>query len=302
MRMQSNNIQLISAPSILGLKQTGVEWLSDSLISAGLHEKLKAHHPPLFVRTLNPLYWEKRDPDTGCLNTRHIVEFSETLGNEIYSVVSKNRFALTLGGDCSILLGIMPALKKSGRYGLIFIDAHADFYSPEASATGEVADMDLAIVCGRGPRVLTDIRNAWPYVQEENVIHIGQRDEEETKQFGSPEIKETSIKCFDLKLIREKGIERVNSDVLEQVSALNVDGLWIHYDTDSLSDDLNPAVDYRIPGGLTFDEVELIQGSLLKAGKVAGMSITCFNPTLDRSGRVAGQIVDSLVKVFSIST
>ena len=159
--------------------------------------------------------------------------------------------------------------------------------------------MDLAIVCGRGPKVLTDIRNAYPYVKEENVIHIGQRDEDETKRFGSPEIKETSITCFDLKLIREKGIESVNSDVLEHVNALNVDGLWIHYDTDSLSDDLNPAVDYRIPGGLTFEEVELMQRSLLKTGRVAGMSITCFNPTLDRSGRIAGQIVDSLGKAFS---
>jgi arginase len=38
-----------------------------------------------------------------------------------------------------------------------FIDGHSDFYQPEASPTGEVADMELAIVCGRGPDILTNI-------------------------------------------------------------------------------------------------------------------------------------------------
>lgn len=62
-----------------------------------------------------------------------------------------------LGGDCSILLGNLLALRHRGRYGLFFIDGHADFYQPEASLTGEVADMDLAIASGRGPDVLTNI-------------------------------------------------------------------------------------------------------------------------------------------------
>jgi hypothetical protein len=33
-------------------------------------------------------------------------------------------------------------LRRCGRYGLFFIDGHADFYQPQASTTGEVADMD----------------------------------------------------------------------------------------------------------------------------------------------------------------
>lgn len=58
--------------------------------------------------------------------------------------------------------------------GLIFLDANADFYEPEKSITGEVADMDLAIVTGRGPELLTNINDQRPYLRDENVIHIGQ--------------------------------------------------------------------------------------------------------------------------------
>lgn len=57
---------------------------------------------------------------------------------------------MVLGGDCSILLACMLALKERGVYGLAHVDAHADFYQPEAEPAGEAASMDLALVVGRG--------------------------------------------------------------------------------------------------------------------------------------------------------
>ncbi|GAB2564283.1 hypothetical protein GCM10027190_11990 [Spirosoma areae] len=86
---------------------------------------------------------------------------------------------MVLGGDCSILLGCMLALKEIDHFGLAHIDAHADFYQPEAEPTGEAASMDLALVVGRGPDLLTDIGHQRPHVQEKHVVQLGQRDAEE---------------------------------------------------------------------------------------------------------------------------
>ena len=127
-----------------------------------------------------------------------------------------------LGGDCSILIGIMSALKAIGDYGLIFMDAHADFYQPEKSITGEVADMDLAIVTGRGPEVLTNINNLQPYVEDKNVIHIGQRDWEETKKYGSQDIRDTSIKCHSLGEIEKNGMDATTMEVLKWISTSKI--------------------------------------------------------------------------------
>jgi arginase len=41
-------------------------------------------------------------------------------------------------------------LKRRGRYGLLFIDGHADFYQPEVNPNGEAASMDLAFATGHG--------------------------------------------------------------------------------------------------------------------------------------------------------
>jgi arginase len=75
-----HDIEIISAPSILGLKPTGVEGLAESLLAAGLAENIGGIHPVIHVPTLNNLYNQKRDPETNCLNAKPIRDFSLALG------------------------------------------------------------------------------------------------------------------------------------------------------------------------------------------------------------------------------
>lgn len=292
-------IQVISAPSILGLRPTGVENLPQSLFSAGLLDKLKSAATLVEIPTLNDKYDSHRDPITKCLNPKAIHDFSISLMTEIEKQITKSTFPLVLGGDCSILIGIMAGLKTKGNYGLIFIDAHADFYQPEKSVSGEVADMDLAIVAGRGPDFLSNINNLKPYVNEKNVIHIGQRDAEETRKYASQDIAGTEIKSFDFAAIRSEGIEEILLSTIDHVNKLNIDGFWIHFDTDVISDEENPAVDYRLPGGITFIQMEYLLTRLFQTDKVIGISVAIFNPTLDKDGEVALKIVDCLAHAFA---
>jgi arginase len=301
MKLFKYDIEIISAPSILGLKPTGVENLSESLLASGLAENLRSEHPVIHVPTLNTLYKSKRDKETNCLNTIAIRDFSLMLSNAVSGTLDKERFAFVLGGDCSILLGIMPALKVKGTYGLIFLDAHADFYEPEKSVTGEVADMDLAIITGRGPEILTNINNLQPYTKDENVIHLGQRDWEETKKYGSQDIRETAIKCINLSDIENKGMNNIISEILQHMNSIEVDGFWIHFDTDVLSDEINPAVDYRLPGGLLFEQAEHLVRNLLLTGKITGISVTIFNPGLDESGHISKSLAETLGRAFNVS-
>jgi arginase len=112
--------------------------------------------------------------------------------------MGKEQFPIVLGGDCSILIGCMLALRRLGKYGLFFIDGHADFYQPEAEPNGEVASMELAIVSGSGPSILTDIDGLKPLVQDKDIIAFGYRDTEEQKEYASQDIQETSINAFTL--------------------------------------------------------------------------------------------------------
>lgn len=292
------DIDLLAAPSILGLKPTGVERLAQSLLDAGLTNYLRVTHPVVHVPTLNEQYSDERDPVTLCLNPVLIREFSLQLEAAVSRSLRLGRFPMVLGGDCSVLVGILPALKQAGNYGLLFVDAHADFYAPENSITGEVADMDLAIVTGRGPDLLTNIHQLRPYVPDEKVVHIGQRDEAEAQRYGSPDIRDTAIRCFSFATIREQGMEAVTNAILQHLPTLPADRFWIHFDTDVLSDDINPAVEYHLPGGLNWKEITFLLHHLLRTGRIAGMTVTIFNPAMDTTGTIAPAIVRSLGKMF----
>jgi arginase len=293
-----HNIQILSAPSILGLKPSGVELLSKSLLAEGLIDSLQSAYPVVNIPTQNESYSFERDEKTKCLNPSLIHDFSLLLLEQISRQFRNGTFPLVLGGDCSILLGIMPAMKKEGAFGLIFLDAHGDFYEPSQSTTGEVADMDLAIVTGRGPDILTNVGGLKPYVKDEHVIHIGQRDAEEAKKFGSQDIKDTAIKCFDLNCIQLEGLNKILDEILVSVNAVDINGFWLHFDTDVLSDDENPAVDYRLAGGLTVKESEYLLRKLIETGKIVGMSVTIFNPKLDTEGEIAAKIASCINKAF----
>jgi arginase len=297
--LHDGDIRIVSAGSILGLKPTGVEGLPDALISNGIVKRTNAIDEIITVENYNKLYSFHRDERTKVLNVETLKQFSTGLNAVIQQLVSSNKFTLVLGGDCSILIGITSALKAARPFGLFFFDAHADFYEPEKSTTGEVADMDLAIITGRGPDILTNLNGARPYVRDEHVIHVGQRDMEETQRFHSQEIRSTAIKCFDLPMIRQKGVDAILKNIDDHVRTMNVDYFWLHFDADVLADDINPAVDYRLPGGLTVDECEILLKAIITNYPIIGMSVSIFNPKLDSTGKVAETLTSLITKVLT---
>ena len=56
-----------------------------------------------------------------------------------------------------------------------------------------------------------------------------------------------------------------------------------------------PAVDYRLPGGLSWDELSAVLRAAVAGGHAIGLDIAIFNPSLDPGGRVAHRLVDALV-------
>jgi arginase len=284
---------VIDAPSVLGLKPTGVEHLPEALKTAGLLTGLNAEYAG---RVEPPPYNPRRDPQTLILNPDALRAYSLRLAASVAGVVQQGKFPLVLGGDCSNLIGIMLALRRAGRYGLFFIDGHADFYQPEAEPNGEVASMDLAIVSGRGPTVLTDIDGLKPLVRDEDIVAFGFRDAEQQREYGSQDIRETAIRAFEFEEVRKLGAAVAAEQAVAEILGRNdVGGFWIHLDADVLDDAVMPAVDYRLPGGLSFDELSTILRLLMTTGQAVGINVGIFNPALDSDGSIARGLVSCLV-------
>jgi arginase len=289
----ASRFAVVHAPSILGLRPTGVERLGDALESAGLVTRLGAEHAG---RVEPPPYDPRRDQETGILNPAGLEDYSRRLADAVVAELRGGRFPIVLGGDCSNLIGCALALRRLGRFGLFFLDGHADFYQPEAEPKGEVASMDLAIVAGHGPRVLTDIEGRRPLVREEDIVAFGYRDADEQREHGSQDIRDTAIQVYPLDEVRKATVAAAAGTAARFLQGSGVEGIWIHVDADVLDDRIMPAVDYRLPGGLSWEELSVTLRVVMETGKAVGLNVGIFNPTLDRDGAIARRLVECLVE------
>jgi arginase len=290
--IDNTRYSVIDAPSILGLRPTGVEYLPEALKTAGLFEKLNAEYGGRVQPSSR--YNPNRDQKTMLLNANAIRSFSLKLASAVREVLNHGQFPIVLGGDCSILIGTLLSLRRSGRYGLFFIDGHADFYQPQASPSGEVADMELAIVSGRGPDVLTNIDNLKPLVRDEDVVVFGYRDAEQSASYRSQDVKDTNMHIFDLLKIKKLKIAAAASQAATRLRKDELSGFWIHLDADVLDDRIMPAVDYRLGDGLDFFELSEVLRILISTRQAVGITITIFNPLLDPDGSIAKNFVSSI--------
>lgn len=289
------HISIVEAPSILGLRPTGVEKLPEALDSAGLSKSLHARKAG---RVESANYRGDRDPETGFLNSQEIADYSRRLAAQLDPILDANDFPLVLGGDCSVLLGSMLALNRRGRHGLLFLDGHMDFYQPEANVNGEAASSELALVTGRGPALMTTYDGRCPLVADEDVVAFGFRDEHEAQLYGSQPLP-PRLKAFSLIEVRRLGAEAAAREAIAHISGHGARGYWIHFDADVLNDTIMPAVDYRIPDGLTWTEIEAVLRVALDHPKAVGMEVTILNPILDIEGKIVRAFVEMLSRFFA---
>jgi arginase len=281
---------IVEAPSILGLRPSGVETMPEALLRAGLLDRLHARHAGRVVP--DHQYDSNRDSATLTLNAGAIASFSRKLADAVGPIIERGEFPVVLGGDCSILLGDMLALRRRGRYGLLFIDGHADFYQPEANPNGEAASMDLALATGRGPDTLTNIEGRRPLVRDSDVVALGLRDAAEQAAYGSQPLP-TDLLSFDLATIRRRGLDAAVADAVARLTrdGAGSSGFWIHVDADVLDDALMPSVDYRLPGGLSWKELTQVLSVAMQSESAVGLEVTIYNPKLDADGSGARGLV-----------
>jgi len=216
------------------------------------------------------------------------------LANRLQSLLKESRKVLVLGGDCSILIGNMLALKRMGRYGLVFLDAHSDFrHTGNAPAIGAAAGEDLAIVTGRGDDRLINLEGLGPYVLDEDVHVVGVRESDEYLN----ELAATKMSVTTSRELSEVGSDQVIDSVLSTV-ARYTEGFWIHVDLDVVDSAEMPAVDCPEPDGPSFSIIAVILRRLLLSPKCAGIEVTIYDPDLDPSGVCADRIMECLTQAL----
>ena len=155
--------------------------------------------------------------------------------------------------------------------------------------------MDLALVSGRGPSIVTNLEGRRPLVRDDDVVVFAFRDAEHAAAEGSQPLPAT-VHAMDLASVRQQGAANAAAAALTLLERRDGPvGFWIHLDADVLDDAIMPAVDYRLPDGLSWEELSTVLRVAVASPRAVGMEVTIFNPTLDSDGVIARRLADALV-------
>jgi len=302
--------RLILAPSSLGLRPEteghvpGTRRAPAALLAAGLQAQIGAE---TVVPLPEPKYQFGAQPGTRIRNGNTIRSFSLSIGDAVYAAIEDRRFAVVVGGDCSILLGGLYGLRRSGGRGLVHIDGHSDFVYPATYDTktrlGAVAGMDLALATGRGEALLTEWPGVeGPLVREEDAIQIGERnslDPDYDKYYG--DLVRTPITRLVVQDVLKMGIPAAANAALVRMAARNLNASWMHLDLDVLDQVVMPAVDSPGSPGLDFAQLSELVGRLLSSGRFRGVTVAIYDPEKDPGRRYAHAIVKALGDAFRLA-
>jgi len=283
---------VLDAPSNLGLappapgREPGTRRMPDVLRWNGLRAKVGARDAG---RVEAPPY-DTAVHASGIRNAEAIARYAHALAEAVEAIVLRGELPVVLGGDCSILLGtLLGARRHVDRLGLVFVDGHADFNTPERSSTAGAAGMDLALAVGIGPTVLSGLAGDGPLVDPRSVVQLGMREED-------PAFRASGIAVHDAVEVARAGPGRIAAEVLERLDSHP--GFWVHVDADVLNDDIMPAVDSREPGGLSYEALVELLRPLLTSPRALGVEFTIYDPDRDPEGTVGRAFTAALVEAL----
>jgi arginase len=238
-------------------------------------------------------------PPGGVRNESEVEAYSRALADRVASCLTDGRFPLVLGGDCSIILGsLLGTARLTRRVGLAYIDAHADFGTPQESKSGSAASMCLALAVGRGDTPLARLGGSRPLVRGDDVVLLGRRDEGQAN-YGHGALGAFGVLDLPGSLVWARPTAATAATTLERVGGIELDGFWIHVDVDVLDSQVMPAVDSPAPGGPGIDQLAALVVELTSHPRALGMQITIYDPALDADRACASRLVSFVETVLA---
>ncbi|WP_457103908.1 arginase [Methylobacterium sp. P5_C11] len=290
----TRSIALIGAPIEVGTSEPGALMGPAALRTAGLARTLSdLGHAVTDRGDVSP---EGTARDRGL---HAVAAWTRALSRVVEDALDTGALPLTAGGDHSLSLGSVDGvMRHCGRRGqsvfVLWLDAHADFNTPETSPSGNVHGMPLAALCGEPgfPRLFAE--PAPPPLPPGNVHLFGLRSID-----GGERALVTArrVGVTDMRTIDEFGVVAPLRRVLDRVAAQGAH-LHVSLDIDFLDPSIAPGVGTTVPGGATFREAHLIMEMLHDSGLVRSLDVVELNPFLDERGRSARVLVELVASLF----
>jgi len=209
------------------------------------------------------------------------------LAKRVHEATALGSFPLVLSGNCNATVGVIAGLAgappKEEEVGLIWLDGHADFNTPETTTSGFLDGMGLSMAVGHCWAQMVRAIPAFRPVREEHIVLIGSR--------GATQVEKEQLRKSGVTVVEELSVSELDGGRALDI-ALNAVGdrvrrVHVHLDLDVLDPEaVGPANEFAPEGGISAEEAQACVWAIRERFEVASATVASYDPSFDYEGRV----------------
>jgi arginase len=266
------DVCLIQIPYHAGDDRHGSSEGPAHLLEAGAVELLKGHGVAVTVEQVG-----RGGPFRDTASSA--AQVNKRLAAIVAGAIADGALPLILSGSCNSCMGVLAGFEHS-RCGAVWIDAHADFNTPESAASGFFPGMSLAVVTGHC------YRNYWAEIGDNTPL-----DEAAIAMFGVrdlwPQAERERLERSAIEVVEWRD-GKPQADVLAALDKLatRVPEVYLHIDFDGFAPEVAPGiVDEPAPGGLSLEDAQLIIRGAAERCRIRAVTLATYTPESDEQGK-----------------
>lgn len=234
-----------------------------------------------------------------CNHLAAIAGWTRALHDHAYGMCGEGRVPLFLGGDHAISMGTISGVachcaERGRELAILWLDAHADYNTPETTPSGNMHGMVLAFLAGEPS--LRPLLGSRPFhaTPPSNLHVFGARSIDPSEKLR---LAADAVDIVDMRRIDERGVSTL---LAERIADWQARGVHLHVslDVDFLDPAVAPASGTVVPGGATYREAHLVMETLCDSGLVGSVDVVELNPFLDERGRTAITATELVASLF----
>lgn len=300
----TNEVEIIGVPLDLGADRRGVDMGPSAIRYAGLSEKLRLLG--VKVEDLGNI----ETPIAEAIKVEHVNakylskvrEVCLDLSRKVETAVWAGKIPLVLGGDHSIAIGTLAGIhnalhKKTSdgeECGVIWLDAHGDFNTPDITPSGNIHGMSLAFATGQGSKWFPP---PWPKrsVDPKRIAIVGARQLDPKEQVNLINV---GVKVLSMADIDRAGMTSVMNDAIKTASNDGRNRIHVSLDLDLVDPSDAPGVGTPVRGGATYREAHLAMEMVFESRLMRSLEVVEVNPILDQQNATAELAVELILSAM----
>lgn len=283
-------LELITVPYRYDVREQGLGAGPGALLRAGLVERLRGSGCEILGPEEAALPSEERAEGRIAVNIGRLGAHTAAL---VGHARAAGNGALVLAGDDTVGIGVVSGVQQADgagtAIGVVWLDAHGDFNTPETSFSGILAGMPVAILAGlAGPLWREAAQLAVP-VPTDRILLAGVRDLDEKE--------ETLLRSTDVRVVTTRELTDGGSfaAAVERLAKVCTH-LVVQVDLDLLDPRFVPSASTPAGQGVTLDAAVAALRTVLGTGKVAALGVAGLNPGGGQRGERSIQTARALIE------